>query len=334
MKFKDLSISTQVILKVIFVALILIFLWEVREIIVILIMAFILSSALDPLVNYLKRHKIPRFASVLAVYILVLALIGLVSYAIIPLVVGQIKILLHNLPDYLIDFQNRFGNIFGSASGTNLIGDLLSKLTGGGGVISGTFGIFNGVISIISIVIISFYLVAEENGMKRFIGSLVPSIHHEVTTTLLEKVQKKMGMWILGQLVACAVMFLITWLGLSLLHIQYALVLALIAGVLEVIPYIGPIVSAIPAMFFGLIQGGIGLALLVALLYFLLHELEGYVLIPKIMEKTVGGSPLIILLAVLIGFKLDGAVGIVIAVPLVGAIIVVIQEFWPQKSTS
>lgn len=336
MRYKELEPSTQIIIKVIVAGLVLWFLWMIREILLILLLAIILASAMEPLVNYLKRHKIPRSVSVTAVYVLVLGVLGWLIYSIIPLVVDQTKVLISNFPRYLQIFQDRFGSVLGSSSVSSLFRQLFSGLTSEQGVVSSTFGIFNGVISGISILIIAFYLVAEQQGMNRLISSMVPGHHREFTVGVLEKIQKKMGLWILGQIIASVVMFLITWAGLSALRIQYALVLAIIAGVLEIIPYIGPIISAIPAMFFGLVQvpgGGMGMMLIVALLYFLLHELEGYILIPKIMEKTVGISPLAVLLAVLVGFKLAGAVGIVIAVPVVGAITVVLAEFWPAPKT-
>lgn len=331
MHYKELETSTQIILKVIIAGLVLAFLWITREIILVLLLAVILASAMEPLVTYLKQHKIPRPVSVTAVYVLVLGILGLLFYSIIPLVVDQTRILISNFPSYLQIFQDRFGSMLGSASVSDLFRQMFATLTSEHTVVSGTFGIFNGVIFAISILVIAFYLVAEQQGMNKFISSLVPGHHKEFTLGLLEKIQKKMGLWILGQIIASVVMFAITWAGLSVLKIQYALVLAIIAGVLEVVPYIGPIVSAIPAMFFGLVQGGPGMVFLVVILYFLLHELEGYILIPKIMEKTVGISPLAVLLAVLVGFKLAGPIGIVIAVPVVGAIAVVINEFWPSK---
>ncbi len=329
MKFEELENSTQIILKIIFAGLVLSFLWTIREVIIILTLAIILASAMEPLVNYLKQHKIPRPVSVTAVYLLVLGLLTWIFYSIIPLVVEQTKILVSNFPSYMQIFQERFGSVVGSSSAMELSQQLLSGLTNESSVVSGTFGIFNGVISAVSILVIAFYLVAEQKGMNRFVSSLIPGRHREFSLNILEKIQKKMGLWILGQIIASVVMFLITWAGLSVLKIQYALVLAIIAGLLEVVPYIGPIVSSIPAIFFGLIQGGPPLALGVAFLYLLLHELEGYILIPKIMEKTVGTSPLVVLVAVLVGFKLAGTVGIVIAVPLAGGIGVVIEEFWP-----
>ena len=179
--------------------------------------------------------------------------------------------------------------------------------------------------------VISFYLVAEEKGMKSFISTLIPAHHQEFTLNLVEKIQKKMGLWILGQIIVSFIMFVTTWIGLLLLHVPYALILAVIAGLLEVIPYIGPFLSAVPALFIAILQGP-ALAIAVGVLYLLLHELEGYILVPKIMEKTIGTSSLSILIALLVGFKLAGIVGLVISVPIVAALTVTINEFWPGKA--
>src|SRR5581483_954688 len=317
MKYAELELSTKIILKIIFAGLALVFLWEIRDIIVLLLLAVIIASALEPLVDYLQQHKIPRTVSVLAVYVCVLILVGLAFYFIIPLLVSQFKILIQKFPEYVQDFNTRYGNLLGTYTTNDLFGQFISGVTGGGSnVIQSTFGLFGDIIAVVSVLVISFYLVAEKDGMKRFVSSLIPTVHHHSINTFLEKMQKKMGLWILGQVIASVVMFLVTWAGLELLHVQYALVLAVIAGLLEVVPYIGPILSAVPAMFFALVQGSPGLMLAVAILYLVLHELEGYVLIPKIMEKTVGGSPLAILLGILIGYQLYGVLGIVIAVPI------------------
>ena len=331
MEYRQLENSTKIILKVAFVLLALVFLWMIRDILLLLLLALILASAMDPMVNYFKRHKIPRTVSVLAVYILFMGLVALVTYLIVPVVVDQFKIFLTNLPGYSNNLHSRFGSLLGSFDFSNFLGQELTGITGGGTVVSSTFGIFNGFINIVAVLVISFYLVAEENGMKAFISTLIPAAHREFTIGIVEKVQKKMGLWILGQLIAIVVMFVITWIGLSILRVPYALILAVLAGVLEVVPYIGPFLSAIPAVFIGLIQSP-ALALAVILLYLLLHELEGYILIPKIMEKTVGTSPLAVLLALLIGFKLAGVVGLLVSVPVVGAITVVVNELWPRPA--
>jgi len=330
MKYQDLELSTRVILQIIFAILALVFLWAIRDIILIFILALIFASAMDPMVNYFKEHKVPRTVSVLTVYILVLGLAGLLSYLFIPIVIEQFKILLSNLPQYTQSFQDHFGNVLGNFNLTDYLTQTLAAFTSGNTVVTSTFGIFNGFVAVVSVLVISFYLVAEEKGMKTFISTLIPEQHREFTIEVVEKIQKKMGFWILGQIILSFVMFVITWIGLSILHVPYALILAVIAGLLEVIPYIGPFVSAIPAILIALLISP-ALAVAVAVLYLILHELEGYILVPKIMEKTVGTSPLAVLLALLIGFKLAGVVGIVISVPLVGAVTVVINEFGSRK---
>ena len=331
MKFTDLDKSTQVILKVIFAGLVLAFLWVIRDILITLLLALILASAMDPMVEYFNRHKIPRAVSVLTVYILVIGLAGLIFYLITPPVVTQFRVLSSNLPSYIDSLQTRYSGIFGENGLQRFFSETIGAFSSGKNVVSGTYGVFNGFFTFITVLVISFYLVAEKQGMKTFIATLIPEYHRDFTTTLVEKIQGKMGLWLLGQIMLSLSIFILTWIGLSILGVQYALVLALFAGLLEVIPYIGPFVSAIPAVLVALIQNP-PLAIFVAILYLIIQKTEGYVLVPKIMQKTVGTSPLVVLLALLIGFKLIGVLGLLIAVPLVGAVTVAVNEFWPAKA--
>ncbi|MBL8031765.1 MAG: AI-2E family transporter [Candidatus Doudnabacteria bacterium] len=120
--------------------------------------------------------------------------------------------------------------------------------------------------------------------------------------------------------------FVFTYVGLTILGVKYALVLALLAGLLEVVPYMGPFLSAVPAVLFAFVQSP-ALALAVIVLYILVQKSESYVLVPKIMQKTVGTSPLVVLVSLLIGFKLAGILGLLLAVPIAGALMVLLEEF-------
>lgn len=331
MHFKDLDISTKIILKVIIAGLLLWFLWVIRDIIVMLVLALILASAMEPMVEYFNRKRgIPRAVSVLGVYVLVLGLVAVVVALVMPPVLIQFKVISANLPDISLAIQERFGSLLGGASISKLISETISTIGNGHSIVSGTFGVFNGLFTAITVLVVSFYLVAEERGMKKFIGALIPEHHHEFAGGLVEKIQKKMGLWIIGQVILSVAIFSITWIGLSVLGIKYALILALLAGLLEIVPYIGPFVSAVPAIIFAYIQNP-ALALVVGILYLLIQKTEGYILVPKVMEKTVGTSPLVVLIALLVGFKLSGIIGLLIAVPLVGAFTVAINEFWPNS---
>jgi len=326
MRYNDLSVSTRVIVKVIFAFLALVFLWLVKDIIVLLLMALILASAMEPLVDYLHHKKVPRALSVFMVYLVVIGISALVVGLMIPPVIQQTKVLLANLPQYSRAFNAQIGGYS--------LQDFFQNLTGGfssgTNVVQNTVGVFNGALDVIAVLVISFYLVAEEKGMKTFVASLIPAHHHEFTLGLINKIQRKMGLWVLGQIIISFGIFIFTYIGLSLMHVQYALVLALLSGLFEVVPYIGPFISAIPAMFIGFIQAP-SLAIWVAILYLLVHEVEGYVLVPKIMEKTVGQSPLLTLVALLVGYQLAGIVGLIISVPLATALTVAVQEFWPNE---
>ncbi|MBI5529968.1 MAG: AI-2E family transporter [Candidatus Doudnabacteria bacterium] len=334
MKYADLENSTKVILKVVFVVLALAFLWVTRDVILILLLSLILASAMEPMVDYFNEKRVPRAVSVLVTYLLFFGLIGLIIFLAIPPVVSQFGILKVNLPQYLTSLQERLSSFgLGNVDVSDFIKSAVSSPEPGSNVLSQTFGVFNGLLSFVSVLVISFYLVAEEQGMKKFVGTLLPERHHEFTLGIIEKIQKKMGLWILGQLILSVSIFVLTWVGLSILGIKYAFVLAIIAGMLEVIPYIGPFLSAVPAMFVAFIQNP-PLAFAVGVLYLLIQKTEGYILVPKVMEKTVGTSPLAVLLAVLIGFKLAGVVGLLIAVPLVSAITVIVNEFWAAKTAT
>lgn len=325
MKFKELETSTQVILKVIFAGLILVFLWLIRDILLILLLALVLASAMEPMVDYFNEKRIPRAVSVLAVYVLVLATVTFVVYLLVPPVIEQIRVLAAKWPEYALQLERLVGNTSISVSD---IGNYFKEFSSSykGGLLTGTVSVFNAFLTLITVLVISFYLVAEDRGMKKFIATLIPGEHRDFAVVLIDKIQKKMGLWVIGQVILSVSIFVLTFIGLSLLRVDYALFLALLAGVLEVVPYIGPFLSAVPGVFFAFIQNP-PLALAVAIMYLVIQKTEGYILVPKVMEKTVGTSPLVVLLALLIGFQLAGIIGLLIAVPVVSALTVIMNEF-------
>lgn len=328
MRYRDLENSTQVIVKVVLAGLVLAFLWVIRDIVIILLLAMVLASAMEPLVDYLNSKKIPRAVSIISVYLLMFSLVGLVIFLIIPPMLAEFKNLQANLPTLTEELRQKMPYthlLFGNADLSGILSQAFSVMSGGSSVLSRTLGLFNGFFTIITVLVISFYLVAEERGMKQLIRSLVPARHQNFTVSLVAKIQKKMGMWVLGQLILSAFIFVFTFIGLSILHVKYALFLALLAGLLEIIPYIGPFVSAIPALFVALVQSP-ATAFATLILYILVQKVEGYVLVPKVMEKTIGTSPLIVLFALLIGFKLAGILGLLLAVPIAAAILVIVHE--------
>lgn len=334
----SINISTAALIKIVVIALLIGALYIIRDIILILIVSMVLASAMDPLVDWLyRRAKFPRGLSVVLVYLVFIGFFGLVFYFLIPPIIkefGQLGNRFEGFKDELSDRSSGLVSVLdqlGITSGFSALGESFSKITGN--FVQAAGGVFSGIIEVIEVLAISFYLISSENGMKNFIKSLVPFRHQAYAVVLMDKIEKKIGQWLLGQLILSGFIFLITYIGLSLLGVKYALALALLAGLLEIVPYLGPILSAIPALFVAFAQSS-PLALFVLILYIVIQQTENYILVPKIMGRTVGANPVVILIAVLVGFKIAGIIGMLLAVPVVSALMVFLDDLREAKEQS
>src|SRR3989339_563486 len=166
--------------------------------------------------------------------------------------------------------------------------------------------------------------------MKQSIRSLTPSRFQPYLLRLYGRIQLKMGQWLRGQLILSAVIFTLTFIGLTILGVNYALVLAFVAGLFEIIPFIGPWLAAVPAIFFGFLQSPI-MGVSVIILYIIIQELENHLIVPKVMSKAVGLNPLIVIIVILIGARLSGITGALIAVPVATAISVFLKDFMERR---
>lgn len=326
----NVNVSTLALLKIVIFALLLVVLYLVRDIILILIVSMVLASAMDPLVDWLYRKaKFPRGLSVILVYLVFISLIVAVFYFLIPPIVtefGQLAQRLEGLREEVSFRTSSLAKILDKLSvtqGFSSLGQNFSKITKN--FFATTLGVFNGIVQVIAVLVISFYLISSESGMKNFIKSLVPFKHQAYAVVLTGKIQTKIGYWLLGQLILSGFIFILIFAGLTILGVKYALALALLAGLLEIVPYLGPILSAVPAVFVAFVQSP-PLALFVVMLYLVVQQVENYILVPKIMGRTVGANPVVILVAVLVGFKLAGVLGMLLAVPIVAAISVFLTD--------
>jgi predicted PurR-regulated permease PerM len=334
----NITISTSTILKTIFIFILLYFVYLVSDILVALFIALIFASAVDPWVDWLEKRKIPRGISILLIYLVLFAVIALVIYLIIPPIIQQTAELSSNFPRYLEKTISTFSALkqytiqhgildnvkeaFGSAS-TNL-------QTAAGGVFSTLTGVFGGIFSFFLILVLTFYMVVEENAMKKLVWSVVPIRHQPYIMQLINRMQKKIGMWLRGQLILSLIIFALTYIGLLILGVKYALVLALIAGLTEFIPYLGPLLAAIPAVFLAFTQSPM-LAVFVAVLYYVIQLTENNILVPKIMQKAVGLNPIVSIAVLLIGFQLAGVVGAILSIPVATAASVFFKDVLDGK---
>jgi len=309
---------------IIFAVLFLIALWlllEIKDILFLVFVSFILMSALRPLVEGLIRRRIPKTLSVIIVYLLFIAVIGFIGSAIVPPLVTQSAYLSESLPEYLstvvpfvkIDQQTIVGQI--APIGQNLL-----KVT---------LGLFGDVIALVTIFVISFYLVIERKNLDIHLSGLMGEIAARRLLIVIRKIEERLGAWVRGQMTLMVTIGSFTFIGLTILGLPYVLPLAIIAGILEIVPTIGPIISAIPAVIIALTISPV-YALITAVVYFVIQQLENQLVVPFVMKKVVGVPPLVTLLSLLIGGKLAGVTGAVLAIPIVVTIETIISEYLRQ----
>ena len=190
----------------------------------------------------------------------------------------------------------------------------------GSGALDLFFTVFGGIFSGVILVVVSFYLASQEKGIEHFLRLVTPLRDENYVIDLWMRTHAKLGRWLRGQLLLGLAIGIVVYLVLSVLGIKYALSLALIAAIFELIPIIGPILAAVPAVFLGFLKGP-ELGLTVAVAYFLIQQLESHLLVPVVMRQAVGLNPLLIIIALLAGAKLGGVMGMFLAVPVASVLV-------------
>lgn len=305
----------------------------------VLLVALILTACLDPWVDWFKRYRIPRGLGILIIYILLFAVIAFAVILIVPPISKEISQLAQNFPIYydkIISNYDAF-RLEHNIAASNQIEQGLNQLSQNlGGAVSGifstVFGVFGGLFAVLLVLVITFYLTVQETAMKSFIQSITPDNVHPYLMRLYGRIKTKMGMWLRGQIFLSVVIFVLTFIGLTILGVPYALVLAFFAGILEIVPFLGPIISAIPAVFFSFLHSPV-LGISTVLLYFVIQQLENHLIVPKVMSKAVGLNPLVVIIAILVGAKLAGILGALLAVPVATGINVFLEDLLEKKES-
>ena len=326
MKFE---ITTATILKIILAIFAVWFLYAIKEIIFLLFVVLIIVIAINPLINRMSKY-IPRILALLIFTLFILGVLTAIGFLIIPPVVNQLGQISIDLPFYL----NKLGPIYQNfqSSITNYQESLFSASSQLGklssGIFSTTIGFISGLIGVFTVLVLSFYMLLEKDAIRTFLQQVVPMEHKEKMFEMIKKIGLKMGSWLRGQILLMIIIGVLEGIGLTIIGVPFALTLAVWGGLTEVIPYIGPWLGFIPAAIIAYTISPLT-ALIVAILYVGIQQLESQFLAPKIMGKAVGLSPVIIIIAILIGAKLEGILGVIIAVPVAAAISVILQE-WPE----
>jgi len=306
---RKIEISHRTIIFTVFFLISLWLLYLIRDIILIFFISLVVMAVLDPLVTKLTKFKIPRWVSVLLVYLLVLAVLSFTIYGLVPALVDQTN-----------HFLNMFPSLIKNIGLWPVVGDpLVKELVGQVGNLSSslvkfTFSAFSVAAAILSVLVITFYLLLGKDKMSQSLDSLIEGKAKQKVKDFFALWERSLGSWIGGQLILMLVIAVLTFIGLSILQLPFAIPLSILAGLLEIVPIIGPIVAAIPAVIIGLSfsfwQGA-----LVAVLYLIVQQLENQLLVPNIMEKSTGIHPVVILLCLAVGSKLAGLIGVLLTIP-------------------
>lgn len=303
-----------------------IFLYLIRDILLMIFAALILAIALDRPIDRLEKLRLPRALGTILIYLLLFLTFVLALYLIVPPLALQIKSLAVHYSGYLekISYGPEFLNLKEILKG---LADQLATGAGAQTILASISGIFGNLLTFLIIVVIAMFLNIQEKGVKRSIFYFIPARVDSQAVVLFDRIQKKVGGWLWGRILSCIFVGILIFLGLLILGIDYALTLGILAALLNIIPFVGPVIAAVPAIFFALLKSPF-LALAVALLYFIVNSfLESFVLSPIVMQKVIHLNPAVIILAALVGAKLGGLLGLILGIPTAAIISIFLQEY-------
>lgn len=344
-----ISITTGTIIKGVVVLACVWALWVLRDLVLVVVTAIILASSIEPGIKFFGKLRIHRIPAVLIIYAGLTGLFFGIIYSFIPPIVNEAAGIAQNLPTMVhsIDESLFGGNSFlapafsqagatSQASSNPVLEGLLSNISNTGGATSRgalvTAGaIFGGVFSFILIVVLSFYFAMQERGIENFIKIIIPFKNEAYAIDLWSRSKAKIGKWMQGQLLLGVLIFVLVYLGLTIFGVPYAMTLALLAGLLEIIPVFGPILSAIPGVILAFATGGASLAIIIASFYLLVQQFESHLIYPLVVRKVVGVPPILVILALIIGGTLAGFLGVLISVPVAAAIMEFIEDIEREK---
>jgi len=335
---KTIDISTGAIIRTIAIVLGLWFLYLVRDILALLFLSVILTATLGPAIDWMGKRKVPRSLGVIIIYVFLFLAVGLFISFTAPPMVSQFKSFAQNLPAYSEAFSKTFSGIeqyarsYGITFNSheflqNTVGNIFQS---SGQFFGATVGVVSFFVSLLVILALTFYMSVKEDGMNKFLVSVTPEAHHDYVVSLADRIKVKIGKWLAGQLLLMLIIFILDFVALSAFHIPYALVLALLAGLLEIVPYLGPIISATLATLVGfLISPVTGVIVLCVLT--VIQQMESHVIVPQVMKKAVGLNPIVVILSLLIGAQLGGTLGAILAVPIATSIGVFVGDLVNKK---
>lgn len=361
MRTIDLNIRTSLIVKIALVTAVLMGGWELRaniiSILVLLFLAFIINAGVRPLVNRLEKRKLPRGLAVAIIYVSLLTVFSLVFIVIASQFAEQAVNLIRSLPEIFTKFVNfikinvpvlnsilpldQISSEFGTFINNFVNSQVFRDFASGENIFSllrQALGLFSSVaellVSAVTILMVSIYMAARREPAYKGILELLPNKHAKNLAPFIRKVEVSLGSWLIGQLVAMVSISLITYVlivvpGLFVADYRladFAIPIALMAGLLEALPNIGPLLTLVLTSILALGTSGVGVVIYIVIAFTALQQIEGILIIPVVMKKAIGIDPILSILGIIAGFQLGGIVGAILAIPLIGIALIIVNE--------
>ncbi len=349
-KVLSLEITTGTIIKSILFVLLIALLFYLKDLLLIILTAIVIASAIEPAANWFRKYKIPRIPAVLIVYTIVVTSLFGIFYTFIPAILDEASEFFGELPTYAETI-----NVTNPLTGEPLISpgaqETVDKVQGfslqsiitdlqasfrntSEGFFVALNAVFGGILSLILIVVFSFYFAVQEHGIDDFLRIVTPLKHQKKVIDLWKRSQYKIGLWMQGQLILALVIGVLTYLVLTIFGVPYALLLAILAAVFELIPIFGPILAAIPAIIVAFMTGGLQMGIMITLLYIIIQQIENHLLYPLVVKKVVGVPPLLVIIALIIGAQLAGFLGIILSVPVAAALQELVSDIQKERGAA
>jgi predicted PurR-regulated permease PerM len=330
------DISASAIFKVIAVFALCAAFFYLRGIVIIVLVAVVIASAIEPGTKWFMKHSVPRVAAVILQYLILALLLAIMFYFLVIPLIGEAISFTQSLPNYvhsaeLLGTAGKFGAVSSTGSTLNftqsVVDQLNSAVTGlSQGFFSTLSTVFGGVFNFLLIIVISIYLAVQEKGISHFLAAITPATNRKYVLSLWDRSEIKIGRWMQGQLILAAVIFIVDYVGLLAFGLPHALLLAFFAAFFEIIPVIGPIIAGIPGILLAISSGGLTFGFVILIFYTLVQQLENHIVYPLVVKKVVGVPPLVSIIALLAGGELFGFLGIVISVPVAAVLMEVMND--------
>lgn len=331
----SVDISTKSLLKILSILVLVMIAWTLKHIILVVLASVVVASFIEPAVRGLQKIRISRYVSVPFLFLVIIGIVVGMVALLVPVFAAELNDLIALLPKGSdlargVTSINRFGfselalqKFTGSSNPGIILQNVWEFLTSSG--VGSAFQVF---FDASLLFILSFYLAIQEKGVDQFLRVVTPQKYEEDVISIWQRTEKKIGDWFGGQVIAALIVGVLTYFGLMILSVPYALVLAVSVAVFDLLPF-GTLLGTIPGMLIGFLSGGYALAFWVVVVYMIIHYIEVYMIQPLIIRKTVGIPIVVMLISVVSWAMLAGVLGVLLSIPCA----VLVMELIDQKKT-